>query len=365
MAHILVVDDEAPIRDILRQYLTRRGHEVAQASDGRQALALMAKDNIELVVADIRMPVMGGLELLGEIKGQGYEAGVLMLTACDDVASAVQAMKAGALDYVLKPFRLEQLGVAVDRVLADCREQRRKKQQMVQLEMLVNEQARQLRRALEQLHEAWEKALDAMVAALDAREHEPESHSKRVSEYAAHLGSMLGAEPDLLEAIRRGAMLHGIGKIGIPDRILHKPGKLTQAEWAEMRKHPQIGFWILDGIEVLKPASQIVLTHHECFDGSGYPAGLKGGAIPLGSRIFSIVDSFDAMTSDRPYRKAMSYESARREIERGSGRQYDPEIVRCFMAVPAGDWACMRERTMVSRTRPDAAFLRLFKAAQA
>jgi len=365
LARILVVDDEAPIRDILHQYLSERGHEVEQASDGAQALDCLARGGVELVVTDIRMPVMGGLELLQHIGSREYDVGVVMLTACDDVASAVSAMKSGALDYVLKPFSLDELGCTVDRALTTFRQQKRDRLQLAELEYLVNTQARQLRQVLGELHEAWEKALDAMVAALDAREHEPESHSKRVSEGAAVLATSLGVEADLMEAIRRGAMLHDIGKIGIPDGILLKPGKLTGPEWVEMRKHPQIGFWILDGIEILKPACQIVLTHHESYDGSGYPAGLKGDAIPLGSRIFSVVDSLDAMTSDRPYRKAMTYERARQEIEEGAGAQYDPEIVRHFLKIPASTWAEIREQTTQTRTRPDPVFLRLFKVARA
>jgi len=365
LARILVVDDEAPIRDILHQYLSEQGHEVVQAADGAQALDCLARGGVELVVTDIRMPVMSGLELLKHIGSRQYDVGVVMLTACDDVASAVRAMKSGALDYVLKPFRLDELGETVDRALTTFRQQRRDRMQLAELEDVINAQARQLRQVLGELHDAWEKALDAMVAALDAREHEPESHSKRVSEGAAVLASSLGVETELMEAIRRGAMLHDIGKIGIPDSILLKPGKLTGPEWVEMRKHPQIGFWILDGIEVLTPARQIVLTHHENFDGSGYPAGLKGDAIPLGSRIFSIVDSLDAMTSDRPYRKAMTYERARQEIEEGAGVQYDPEVVRRFLQIPPRAWAEVREQTTLTRTRPDPVFMRLFKVAKA
>ncbi|MCE5310621.1 MAG: response regulator [Acidobacteriales bacterium] len=364
-ARILVVDDEAPIRDMLDQFLSGRGYTVEQASDGVQALERLAGHDVELVVTDIRMPVMGGLELLGQIATKSYDVGVVVITACDDVASAVNAMKCGALDYVSKPFSLGDLDAVVARALSTHRNRRRDRLQKAELEALVNEQARELRQALAQLHEVWDKALDAMVAALDAREHEPESHSKRVSEYAAHLASTMGVDPVLLDAIRRGAMLHDIGKIGIPDNILLKPGELTPAEWVEMRKHPRIGFWILSGIEVLKPACQIVLTHHENFDGSGYPDGLKGDAIPIGSRIFSVVDSFDAMTSHRPYRKAMSYERARKEIEAGAGAQYDPEVVRGFLMVKREAWASIRERTAHKRTRPDPVFMRLFKSAKA
>jgi len=160
----------------------------------------------------------------------------------------------------------------------------------------------------------------------------------------------MGVDPTQLDVIRRGAMLHDIGKIGISDTILLKPGKLTADEWVVMQKHPQIGYWILDGIDALKSASDIVLSHHERYEGGGYPRGLIGTNIPLGARIFSVADTLDVMTSDRPYRKALSYDDARQEITRFSGRQFDPDVVRHFLKVPLEVWTDIR--TSTSRAAP-------------
>jgi HD-GYP domain-containing protein (c-di-GMP phosphodiesterase class II) len=161
----------------------------------------------------------------------------------------------------------------------------------------------------------------------------------------------MSVDPTRLDVIRRGAMLHDIGKIGISDAILLKPGKLTCDEWVTMQKHPQIGYWILDGIDPLKPASDIVLSHHEKYDGTGYPRKLRGEEIPLGARIFSVADTLDVMTSDRPYRKALSYEEARNEISRFSGIQFDPDVVKYFLRVPLEIWTEIRVTTSRSLTR--------------
>jgi putative two-component system response regulator len=358
---VLLVDDEEAVRRMLTEHLVEAGYEIIPAENGREALEKLHECPVDLVVADIRMPEMGGFELLQQVVAQHPPVGFVMLTACQDVPTAVRAMKAGALDYIVKPFQLEEVSASLARALEVHSESLKSRQHLLDLEAVVNDQARQLRSTLGQLRHAWEDIFDALVAALDAREHEPHSHSKRVSEYAVHLAGAMGIASELEEVIRRGAMLHDIGKIGVPDSVLLKPGKLSGREWVEMRKHPQIGYWILDGIEALKPACEIVLTHHEHFDGSGYPARLKGDVIPIGARVFSVVDCLDAMTSDRPYRKAVSYEQARREIEESCGAQFDPEVVRSFGQVPPSVWGAIREQTAQCEAGPASIFARLFR----
>jgi response regulator RpfG family c-di-GMP phosphodiesterase len=358
---VLIVDDEESIRRMLEEHLTDRGYSTAAAVDGREALVRLMEGGVDLVLSDVRMPVMSGLDLLREIARQNLPVGVVMLTACDDVPMAVEAMKAGALDYILKPFTLQQVETGLSKSLDLYRENLKHRLRLQELAALVNEQSRQLRQVLEQLRGAWDLTLDALVAALDAREHEAHAHSKRVSEYAVHLAGTVGVAPELIGVIRRGAMLHDIGKIGIPDNILLKPGKLTQSEWVEMRKHPQIGYWILSGIEALKPACEIVLTHHENYDGTGYPEGLQGEAIPIGARVFSVVDCLDAMTSDRPYRKAVSLERACMEIRNAAGKQFDPRAVERFVETPPEVWAAIRTRTAGLRACHDPIISRLFK----
>jgi putative nucleotidyltransferase with HDIG domain len=350
-SRILIVDDEAPIRALLGEHLQQVGYGVTLAANGSMALDTLAQTEFDLVLTDVRMPGMNGLELLAEITRTRPDVGVLMLTACEDLTLAVNAMRIGALDYILKPFRLSEITLSVQEALERRRNLLEQTQRMRLLEETVNERTVELRRLLDRLNDASEITLEALVAALDAREHETQAHSKRVSEYTLYLAREMSVDASQLEVIRRGAMLHDIGKIGISDSILLKPGKLTDEEWIDMQKHPQIGYWILDGIEALQPASEVVLSHHEKNDGTGYPRKLSGVNIPLGARIFSVTDCLDVMTSDRPYRKASSYEEARTEIAEFSGRQFDPEVVKYFLRVPLQVWIDIRNNTAGASAR--------------
>jgi cyclic di-GMP phosphodiesterase len=350
---ILIVDDEPPIRALLGEFLDQSGYEVSLAANGEDALQQLAVRPFDLVMSDVRMPGMNGLELLTEIVGRYPSVGVIMLTACEDLTLAVNAMRIGALDYILKPFRLNEIAQGLEDALKRKQNMLEQERRLELLEATVNERTVELRKMLDRLHDASEITLEALVAALDAREHETRAHSKRVSEYTLYLGREMGIDSSLFDVIRRGAMLHDIGKIGISDSILLKPGKLTDPEWVEMQRHPEIGFWILEGIEALQPASDIVLSHHEKYDGTGYPSGLGGGDIPLGARMFAVMDCLDVMTSDRPYRRAMSYETARAEITRFAGSQFDPEVVKYFLRVPPQMWLEIRENTArAMRARP-------------
>ncbi len=351
---ILVVDDEGSVRTLLAGYLRARGFETETAEGGIEALALLKRQRFDLVLSDLNMPGLNGIDLLGRIRESSEDVGVIMLTGCDEVTMAVEAMKAGALDYVRKPFDLENV-ISVIRDALDRRDEKlREASHVKDLEQLVRAQSAELRRTLGHLHEASEGTLEALVTALDARERETYAHSRRVGEYAVLLARKMGVEGAELETIRRGAMLHDIGKIGISDSILLKPAALNEEEWKQMRRHPQIGYWILNGLAPLHNAADIVLSHHERFDGHGYPRHLKGSEIPLGARIFSVVDSLDAMTEDRPYHRAESYEKARSEIIRNSGTQFDPEVVDQFLQVPRDVWDQIRERTLQEKTRPHA-----------
>jgi putative nucleotidyltransferase with HDIG domain len=269
-----------------------------------------------------------------------------MLSGCDDVKLAVRAMKGGALDYIVKPFDLKEVGETLGRAIGNKRQVVGRERYLMDLERSLEQKSGELRSTIHQLQEASEETLDALATALDARERETLSHSKRVSEYSAHLARELGLSGARLEEVRQGSMLHDIGKIGIPDRVLLKPGQLTEEEWAVMRKHPEIGAWIVEGVESLRPASSIVIAHHERFDGLGYPRGLRADEIPLGARIFAVADTLDAVLSDRPYRSGQSYEHAREEIGGNAGSQFDPEVTACFLRVPPRVWEEIREYTL-------------------
>jgi HD-GYP domain-containing protein (c-di-GMP phosphodiesterase class II) len=252
---------------------------------------------------------------------------------------------------VTKPFNLDEVQIVVDRtlekrllILENRAYQQHLEELVEQRTREVMEKKKEVERLYEDLQESYESTLQALVTALDFRDNETQGHSFRVVEYAVLVAERMGVEGDELAWIRRGAILHDVGKIGIADSVLRKPGKLDADEWEEMRKHPEMGFRMLEPIRFLRPALDIVLCHQERFDGTGYPRGLSGEDIPLGARVFAVVDTFDAMTSDRPYRAALSIDTARQEIREWSGRQFDPRVVETFLGIEATTWQEIRER---------------------
>jgi len=311
------------------------------------------------VLSDVKMPGIDGIGLLYEVRKRYPEVAVLMLTACEDISMAVTAMKSGALDYVQKPFELERVKTAVRNGLRRNAQMRRESARIRTLEQTVKQQTMELQGLLRNLEQASAGTLEALVAALDAREHEMQAHSRRVADYTVYLAQHMGVLENELETIRQGAMLHDIGKIGVPDSILLKSGPLTAEEWMQMRRHPQIGFWILNGIDQLRPAAEIVLSHHERYDGTGYPSRLSGAEIPLGARIFAVTDTLDAITSLRPYHRGQSFEAAREEIAANSQAQFDPEVVNGFLDIPAPVWSEIRNRTLADTGRKVTALPRM------
>jgi putative nucleotidyltransferase with HDIG domain len=213
------------------------------------------------------------------------------------------------------------------------------------LEKLVEQRTVELKKALSQLEESYDETLEALGGALDLKDAETEGHCKRVMAFTLAIAKAMGIEAVHLPQLARAAFLHDIGKMAIPDRILRKPGPLNDDERTIMRTHCEVGYNMLVRIPFLREAAQIVLAHQEYFDGTGYPRGLGGEKIPLGARIFAVADALDAMISDRPYRSALSIDHARKEIERCSGTQFDPNIVEVFLAMPDTTWAELREKT--------------------
>jgi response regulator RpfG family c-di-GMP phosphodiesterase len=348
---ILVVDDEPAIRDLLCESLVQEGYHCQGAANGQEALDQLHRSQFGLVLSDIDMPSMDGVRLLQGIREAHPDVEVVMITGVVDVEVALRAMRMGANDYLTKPFNLEEVRLTVEKALEKRRLLLENREYQRDLESKVAERTVELvlkRREIEQLFEklqvSYETTLEALAAALDTRDTETQGHSRRVSEYTAVIASRMGVKDPELTEIKRGALLHDVGKIGIPDAVLRKPGKLTAAEWQEMKRHPEIGYRILSGIKFLEPSLPIVIAHQERFDGSGYPRGLKREEIPLGARIFAVVDTLDAMTSDRPYRKAMPYEDAREEIVRNSGIQFDPAVVQVFLSIPPEEWKAMHRR---------------------
>ena len=340
---ILIVDDEPMIRHILKTIVEAEGFKSDTAQNGQEAIVRLNENTYQMVLTDMRMPVMDGLCLLQHIQASYKDIAVIMITAVDDASSAVDTLSSGAYDYVIKPFNALELRNKIHKALERRKLILENRQYQSFLERKVQEQTADLQKALHKTERAYANTLEALINALDAREYETQRHSKRVSEYTLLIASQSGVPGNELMDIERGSLLHDTGKIGISDNILLKPGKLTEEEWTQMRKHPEIGYNILKGIDFLEGAAQLVLQHHEKFDGTGYPQGLKGDQILLGARIFAVVDTFDAMTSDRPYRKALSYHVTREEIIRFSGKQFDPRIVECFLSIAEEVWFKTKE----------------------
>jgi response regulator RpfG family c-di-GMP phosphodiesterase len=336
--NILIVDDEEMIRDLLASALMQEEYVCHQASNVDEAFMFLGSHPVDLVISDIMMPGRSGVELLRDLKKVNPEIAVLMITGLSDMNTAMECVHLGADDYITKPFGINRVVLTVKNLIERRCLAIEKKNYQVSLEFKVLEQTNQIRKTISELSSAYDNTLTALVKALDAREKEVGSHSERVMNLATFLGTKLGMAGKELQDLGKGALLHDIGKIGISDNILLKPGQLDDSEWIEMRKHPQVGYAILSEIDFLRIPAEIILSHHERFDGTGYPKQLKGEQIPIGARIFAIVDTLDAMTSDRPYRRALPFAFVGPEIIKYRGTQFDPAIADLFLSISRKNW---------------------------
>jgi len=347
-ARILVVDDEAHVRSMIGVTLERQGYDVQMAGCGREALEVLERNAFDLVLTDIVMQDGNGIALLERVHGQQPQLPVVMVTAIHDISVAIDAMRRGAYDYLLKPFEREHLVSTVQRALDHRQALQESLNYQQNLEQVVRARTEMLRQAMEELEHSYDVTLEALGDALDLKDSETEGHSKRVTAYTIALARAMGISPAEIKVIARGAFLHDIGKMAIPDEILRKPGTLNPDEQEQMREHCARGYKMLRKIPFLSEAAEIVFSHQEHYDGSGYPSGLRGQEIPIGSRIFAVADTLDAITSDRPYRRARSFDAAREEILRCSGTQFDPGVVEVFLEHPNELWHELRSE-IVSR----------------
>lgn len=340
---ILVVDDEEAIREIVSSMLTAAGYRTKQASSGLEALAILESgEQFELLLSDLMMAELDGIGLLERTKERFPDMPVVMVTAVHDISVALAAIRNGAYDYLLKPFEREQLLATVRRAMENRRLKLENRAYQSNLEAQVASRTEQLRHAMTDLERSYDITLEALGDALDLKDAETEGHSKRVTAYTVAVARAMQLPPEEVRVIARGAFLHDIGKMAIPDSILRKPGALTEEEAAIMREHCYRGYQMLRKIPFLREAAEIVYAHQEMYDGSGYPRGLRGEQIPLGARIFAVADTLDAITSDRPYRKARSFAVARDEVVKFSGKQFDPAVVRTFLSMPETIWQELR-----------------------
>ena len=331
---ILIVDDDRQVREVLHQIFLSAGYNCLLANDGREGVDVFKAGRPPLVVTDLKMPGMSGIELLQAVRRIDGDAAVIVLTGAADVKTAIDSLKLGAYDFIMKPVNVDELLIAAERAYERRQLLIERREYHELLERRVVEATRDLADAYQRLQDTYRSTLEALGSALDTRDVGTESHSRRVHGYALATAREHGVPEADLTDLGHGVLLHDIGKIGIPDAILLKPGPLTPDEWTIMRRHPEIGKALIERIPFLRGAVPIVWAHHEKWDGSGYPRGLKGEEIPLGARIFMAVDAFDAMTFDRPYSKAKPFDVAKAEIRRCAGTHFDPTVVESFFRVP-------------------------------
>ena len=346
---ILVVDDDPAICELLSIKLRKAGFNCKTCVKAEDALKVLSEEPLDAVISDLNMPGISGFEMLEATRRHLPHAAFLMATGVNDLSVGLAAMKQGATDYILKPFQVDAVINGLQRALSIKRMEMELEEYRKHLEQMVDKRTNQLSAAMQRIESTYDETLEALAAALDLRDNETAGHSRRVTLFALEMARVVGLTPIQLKDLERGAYLHDIGKIGIPDSILLKPGKLTEEETAIMRTHVRIGYELMSRVAFLSSAAQIVLAHQEYFNGSGYPQGLAGEEIPLGARIFSVADTLDAIMSDRPYRRGRPYSVARDIIAEETGKQFDPQIVRAFLSIPEATWAQIRQETAQAR----------------
>jgi putative nucleotidyltransferase with HDIG domain len=335
---VLAVDDERAAVRLLSFILAPPAFRCTTACTAEEALVALQREPFDAVISDLQMPGLSGMELLAEVRHKHPHMAFLVTTGVDDVDVGVKAMRSGADDYLVKPLRESAVVASLENALHKRRLQQEVENYRQHLEEMVAERTDQLRAALERVEQRYEDTLQSLGAAIDLRDNETEGHSQRVCRYSLEIARAMGWQEKQLGTLARGAYLHDIGKLGVPDGILLKPGPLTPEERKIMQRHAQIGFNLVKDIPFLADANDVVFMHHERFDGTGYPQGLRGEQIPLSARIFAIADTLDAVTSERPYQRASSFESAREIIRRLSETAFDPQVVNVFLSIREGVW---------------------------
>ena len=333
LKRILIVDDEESIRIAISKFLRSRGYEVQTASSGIEALDTLARGRFTLMLCDVRMPGLSGVEVVPKAISLDGDLAIMMLTAVNDAPTATEALSSGAMDYLMKPVELEDLQVAVDRALHKRElniEQRR-------VEHLIREEVALRTSELEHeklaLRQMTIGVAETLINAMEAKDIYLRGHSQRVAELAASLAEELGLDPDTVEAVRMAGRLHDVGKIGIKESILNKPSSLTDDEFEHVKDHVRIGMEILAPLRHIGLALQFVHDHHEHWDGTGYPRGIAGESITIGGRILAACDAFDAITSKRAYRDPLTPEDTVALLSRHVGGLLDPRIYEALTTV--------------------------------
>ncbi len=326
---VLVIDDEAVIRRLLCQKLSSEGYDCKEASTAEEVFSKLRNGPVGLVILDIKMPGKSGIELLPEIKAAYPDTSVVMATAVTELSVAIQCIKKGADDYICKPFNLDEVSLSVKGALEKRQLQLKIREYQQHLEEKIEEQTREIRKI-------FLGAIEALVFALEAKDRYTAGHSRRVTEVALAIGNELGLSEHDMEDLRWGSLLHDVGKIAVDQLIQNKPGKLTREEYEHIMIHAQVGAGIVKPVANVRVV-EMIAHHHDHYDGTGLHQVVKGDEIPLAARILAVADAFDAMTSERPYRSAMSRKEALDEIKRCTGTQFDPAIAAAFLKTPIAE----------------------------
>lgn len=331
---VLIVDDEEPIRTLIEQIVCREGYECMTAPGVDEALEILANERFSLLISDINMPGRTGLDLLLAAVGIDEDMAIIMATAVDDRHVAVHTLEMGAYGYIIKPFGRNELLISIANAIRRRELEINNRKYSMELESMVEERTKKVMEAEKEVRDSREETIFRLAKAAEFRDNETAQHTMRLGIYCNILAKQAGCSVEFCEQIRVASLLHDVGKIGIPDAILLKPGALTKEEFEVIKTHADIGFRILEGShsELLLMGAEIAYTHHEKFDGSGYPRGLAGGDIPLSGRLTAICDVFDALTSHRVYKAAMTAEEAIDILTMGRGKHFDPELLDAFFA---------------------------------
>lgn len=343
---IFAIDDEEPIRKVLNTHLVKEGYNVIQSQGGAGVFEALKAASFDLVICDIRMPEVDGVQVLAHVRENYPTVPVIMLTGLTDVATVIEVMKKGAFDYLMKPMKKEDLLVVIGRAFVHRDLLVRNKELEIEnreyqmfLEQKVRERTRELNTKALELQKANSllktmnlQFINVLAETIEAKDHHTSGHCNRMRHLCVELGKAAGLSAEDLETLEYASVLHDLGKIGINESVLNKQGPLDESECMHIKEHTEIGEKILMGVPLMAGVAEVVVAHHENFDGTGYPRGLKGDGIPLSARIIAVVDLYDAMISDRPYRKGMPLERVIEEMKRVAGTQLDPAMVELFVA---------------------------------
>ncbi len=346
--NLLIIEQDETKRKLLSSYFSAK-FKCDEADSIHLALDQVRRKEYAVILTAFTLSSLNGLELIPQLQALSPRSIPIFISDSEVVGNTVKAFRAGAFEVIQQPLEFRKVESVVEKAFSKYELICLKDRYQYHLEELVSERTAELDKALEEVENSYRSTLKALIQALETRDFETHGHSERVVTFSLRLGYELGLDKKSLRDLELGALLHDIGKIGVPDAILRKPAPLTEEEWENMKLHPQHGKNILRNIPFLEGASYIVAQHHEKWDGSGYPFSLRGEGIDIGARIFSVVDAFDAMVSDRVYRKGRPYHEALAELEKCAGTQFDPLIIEAFKAIPAKDWEILRERSLLEK----------------